>query len=371
MVRAQSVAVAVLAITLPVVSTSYAQTPPQEPPVGQHTVSRGETLWALAARYLGNPFSWPRIHELNRTLVPDPHWIFPGQLLQIPGATGAVTGVRPIPAEGMPADPRPVQAPMTGPAGRGGLPPTVFLQEERVLQGTVVGRGDTPYPAVPLDAFLSAGWIDPLEEGASLRHEGRITGFEGVAARSSLRRTADLHSSVRVTVTGPRTPVPGELLLTFRPGDEVPGHGRIARPTGILRVERIDVEGVVARVERIFDRVLLEDLVLPAPAYDLRDGVHPSPIQGGMTARILAFARPHELQILGDIAFLDVGSDRGVSVGDEFVVVVAREGGWSGTEAGRLQVVGVRPGTAAARIMAQDGAIFRAGIPVRLDRRMP
>jgi hypothetical protein len=363
--------------TLPaaiLVASASAQTPATPTPAAaDHTVVRGETLWELAGRYLGNPFSWPSIHEMNRTLVPDPHWIYPGQQLRIPGARGTtqVGGVAVIPAEGTPVVEGvvPQQAPGVRP---GPGEPTVFLRDEvSGVRSRVIRREESPWHAVPRDVFLAADWIEAGEENAVPRHEGWISGFEGVAGRAPGRETADLYSEVRITVTGQRTPQPGDVLVAFRPGDPVPGEGRIAHPTGLLVVRRIDGAGIVARVERPFDRVRLDDLVVPAPTFGLAAGVYPAPVEGGFEARILAFARPHELQVQGDIAFLDVGSAQGVRVGDEFVAVASRTEGWTGTVAGRLQVVGVREGTASARIVAQDGAIFQAGLPVQLARKMP
>lgn len=353
-----------------------AQTPAAPAPAAaDHTVVRGETLWELAQRYLGNPYSWPSIHELNRTLVPDPHWIYPGQQLRMPGSgtpTTQVGGVAVLPAEGTPVAAVPV--PQEAPAGVRPAPgeATVFLRDEAGgVRSTVIRREEAPWPAVPRDIVLAADWIDPVEAEALPGHEGRISGFEGVAARAPGRETADHYSEVRVTVTGSRTPEVGTVLLAFRPGSFVEGSGRIVHPTGLLVVRRVDGAGVVARVERLFDRVRLDDLVVFAPESNLAPGVHPAPVSDGFETQILAFARPHELQVPGDIAFLDVGADRGVRVGDEFEVVVARGEGWSGSVAGRLQVVGVRQGTAAARIVAQDGAIFRVGTPVQLSRKMP
>ena len=34
-----------------------------------HVVRRGDTLWDLAGSYLANPFSWPRIYEINTTVI--------------------------------------------------------------------------------------------------------------------------------------------------------------------------------------------------------------------------------------------------------------------------------------------------------------
>jgi hypothetical protein len=49
----------------------------QPPGVRVHTVVRGDTLWALAQSYLGNPYLWPQIWEKNQYVL-DAHWIYPG-----------------------------------------------------------------------------------------------------------------------------------------------------------------------------------------------------------------------------------------------------------------------------------------------------
>jgi len=61
------------------------------PGTGQqvHIVQKGDTLWDLGHKYLGNPFAWPQIWELNKW-VKDPHWIYPGDPILVEAGRGTV-----------------------------------------------------------------------------------------------------------------------------------------------------------------------------------------------------------------------------------------------------------------------------------------
>jgi len=49
-----------------------------------HEVEKGDTLWAIAAKTLGNGARYEEIFEANKPMLSDPDKIYPGQRLRIP-----------------------------------------------------------------------------------------------------------------------------------------------------------------------------------------------------------------------------------------------------------------------------------------------
>lgn len=52
--------------------------------VRSHRVKKGDTLWAIARKYLGNGARYPEIVRLNKSKIKNPHWIYPNQVFKIP-----------------------------------------------------------------------------------------------------------------------------------------------------------------------------------------------------------------------------------------------------------------------------------------------
>jgi hypothetical protein len=91
--------------------------PPTEfaPDANVYIIQKGDTLWALAKKFLGNPYLWPQLWEKNK-YIRDAHWIYPGDPLVVGVKTAEIA---PPAAPAAPTPPPPPAVPT--PAGPGGV----------------------------------------------------------------------------------------------------------------------------------------------------------------------------------------------------------------------------------------------------------
>jgi hypothetical protein len=338
-----------------------------------------DTLWDLAQLYYRNPYQWRVIWEANRDSIADPNLIYPSEVFVIPGLPGQAVTTAAVTTAAVPApetepQPEPVAAePVAQPPGvptdlvqfgfRQARPAeqarTIFYTDT-TAQGALNGDGrNAPYVAVTRDAAYSAPWL--LRPDAPLTAAGHIEGFTSPTARASTIRSFD-----RIAIAMPAPARVGAQLQLFRVERSIDFVGRVVIPTGVATVESIGGSGVIAVVTKEYDRIQPGDLVRDVPAYTLQAGQYAEEITGGSEAMIMAFEGRQVLNDLGHVAFLDLGSDDGIVIGDEFVLYSAAVG----TRDGSLQVIAVTPNTASARITSMVDAVFYPGVVVRLARKM-
>lgn len=237
---------------------------------------------------------------------------------------------------------------------------TIFYRQQEAT-ASVVAMIDRDYVAVDVDQVYSAPYLGPLV--GIPEHMGTLRGFAFEVKRGNTFRQfdqviIDTDAPVRV----------GDQLRTFRVDKTIPQVGQVVTPTGVLTVTAVGDTTAVAVVSNEYLLMRPGDLIGSLPAYSMTAGDRAEDVSGGSEAMIMGAAGPQQLNDLGHQMFLDLGSDHGISVGDEFALY---SDAVSSEVRGRLQVVGVMPTSSTVRITAMSDDIFQQGVIVRLVRQMP
>lgn len=396
----------VIALATIVVVPAFAEA--QEPVArpATHTVKKGDTLWDLAKLYLGDPFQWQQIYQLNTDLIKDPHWIYPGQEFKIPGGTVAAApaaqpaapvevppaAAPPPPADTAAAPPIPVVeppvaappesvqvAPVTEPA----LPqqshtPTVF--NPRTNAGGAGARpsllAPPPRTAVRPGDFVAIPYV--WAKGGPTG-SGRVDATTEALARgvSAELRPIQLMEQVLVTMPAGVEAQAGARLLVYRLGDMEPGGAQVVVPTGVLSVVApMDGRRARATVVQKYEELHVGDPITRVDTLAMPEGVFPSRVDFGMTTSVTwVYGRP-ELPSRGDVLILAAGSAQGLVPGDQVTVRADARGAPAGsglpdTELGVAQVVRVTQWGASAMLLDVNGAGIVAGARARISAKMP
>jgi LysM domain len=371
-----------------------------------HTVNKGDTLWDLARTYMGDPLLWPEIYRLNTTVVEDPHWIYPGEVLRL--VSGA--DVSAVPTTDTPLPPgqqvEPTSDLAAAPGDSAEAAPAEAepaLAEPQVMDLTSDSRDDrrddvdlTPlvgssrrtansgpsleiqlarkYRPVRRSEFYSSGF---LTEGRALPM-GEMLGTVAPLQIEAENRgtTAPLFSKVAVLPpSGARYQV-GDTLMVFRLGRDVRGYGTVVIPTGLVRVvdaSRAEIAGeVIAAYGQIHDG----QRVIPAEKFDDPGRVRPVPISDGVKGEVLAHRDAQPLTGPQDVIFLNRGRADGVGLGDVFEIRAtarAREdaAGVVPDVMATVQVVHLGEHSCTARVTRVTQPDIAAGSEARQIARLP
>ena len=364
-----------------------------------HVVSPGETLWSIAVLYYGDPLLWPEIYRLNTALIDDPHWIYPGEELNLsagvsvaqappesaavaPPATGDTVHALPspdtvavLPADtSMAIDTTATEAPPAPPEPTESYA-TIFDRRRNATQevrDVLRAYSNQPYRPLRRGEFYAAGF---LTESEKLPY-GRVIGNTSIPAIPRLSEHSSATTFDQISIQPPRGASyhVGDSLLVVRIDRDIAGWGGVVVPVGVARITELQRRQVLADVVLQFGRIHDGHLALPLEPFKDPGQVRPTPVDEGLEGTVIAERDIHVLAGPQQVVFINRGRVEGVTPGDIFEAFRPASGvPGSSSEQTQivLEIVHTRDHSASGLILNIEHPNLVPGMPVRLIRKMP
>jgi hypothetical protein len=351
-----------------------------------HTVSRGETLWSIAQMYFNDPLLWPEIYRLNTAVIEDPHWIYPGEVLNLSEMATLAQGgdtVTAVPQDTTSAAADTVRADTTQLVVEAPPPnltesnETIFDRRrtnQQVVQDVLRSYIHQPYRPVRAGEFYAAGFLSETER----LPWGQVLGATEKPAIHRLSESSSAHQFAELAIKPPHNASyhVGDSLLLARldPGLETGNWGDVVVPIGIARVTSIQQQEVLTEVVAQYGRIHEGHVAMPLEPFRDPGQVRPTPVAGGLKGKLLRARDPHPIAGAQQFFFIDKGRRDGVTVGDIFEIYKPAEdyaGGASEEVRAVLMIVHTRDRSATGLVLQISNPALDNGLPVRLIKKMP
>lgn len=354
--------------------------PPQSLPEGVqvYTIVRGDTLWDLAQRFLGDPYRWPQIWEANRYIL-DAEWIYPGdplvlpvsEMAQMPNVAGP--SITEPPESGVPSTERPFET--EEPESRFSMQPEPSSEapmplgsESDIYCTGFIGDLDEDFPY--RIASSEYEFVHPSLELTSAAHSG----IEGVFGKSDAVKYG-LGISDIVYIEGGRADglSAGTVLMTIEPRERVVNPrnrelvGRFYHYTARVRVLSVQEETGIGEIIAACDPVKVGTLLRPfqpepVPLRRLtpmRPVNFPNTIEEIEAGPTIVHSRDNVVTIgAGALVFVDQGSNHDVAPGDIFTIYRRGRPGYPPIVLGEAAILSVTERASLARILRSHYSIY-------------
>lgn len=357
-----------------------------------HLVRKGDTLWSIAREYTNDPYRWKQVYELNTAIVRDPHWIYPGERLVLPGAAPADATAAPAPlAIARPVSAEPATKPTTQPTVELAQPllsesfdsPTVFHRvssdRPRSIARTSFQETQTQAreaaPTIRAGEFYAAPYVESI---GGPPNAGRIVGTGEVPGIPLTESDRPLQSNERIFITVPpgMSTARGARYVALRRGPMLEGIGQVVIPTAIVVVDRAQPgQAVEARIVARYDAVEIgNELVVmtAAPTGAQRPTAQPN---GARTFVLWTLGEPVAASLLSYVVVAG-GTASGMRVGDQITFYRERRTTTDGvtlpeSDIGIAQIVRVTAQATTALVIDQSYAAIGAGTAARVSAKVP
>ncbi len=330
-----------------------------------HVVKKGDTLWDLAKGYLGDPYLWPEIYRLNTATIEDPHWIYPGEVLRLPGAKGekdaAAQPDAPADEIRRPNERMTIFNPDAAKAVKQSREALILrARQTAVRPGQYLASPFMWAVGGPVDGGVIAASAEPV----------------GIAMTTALR-PMQFRQTVFITLPKGSAGAVGQHYLIYRLGDVVAGQGQVVVPTGVVRVLAAAGAGQVqAELMQKFEDVFQGQHATELDTLRMPQGVFPKRVEFGLATRVTWLYNDPVLPTRGQFVILAAGGNEGLVTGDQ--ISLRRERGVDGKGAPRpdeelavAQVTRVTPWGATAIVLEQRDVGIENGMSARVTAKMP
>ena len=269
-----------------------------------YVVTRGDTLWDISSKFLGNAYYWPRLWSINEQIT-NPHWIYPGNRIRF--TLGTVL--------------EPPDVGLDGSSGRDGYTVAGMSYEDSALAcGPDVSFATTLGAAT----YTSLGFLADEEDVDLLGEVPRARWAGGLLSQGNL---------LYLKMENPDAYDCGDLLMIYRPIAKKVRHptergtryGAMYRVVGEAQVVNRSGDYVSARVRTSYSEIERGDLVGPVvpTSVELEVSKPDGDVEGVIVARLNQ--EESGLGAPGDTVFLDRGRADGLRVGSSVYVVQNRD----------------------------------------------
>jgi len=212
-----------------------------------YTIKSGDTLWDISAKFLKDPFLWPKLWQRN-PYITNPHWIYPGRPILL-------TPITPLEEVKKEEPPKVVKEPEVKKVE----PPSVPVEKKPEVVAEVkpvapIEKKPTVFPEI-----RSAGFISDIE-------------YRGIGIILDSKEGKNLFAEGDIVYLAFKTKEPiliGNKYTVFRASEDIryPGkEKKIGKKYNILgNIQIIDQQGnfFTAKIIEAFDGMVKGDLIQP------------------------------------------------------------------------------------------------------------